>query len=110
MRDAVALHGDTIEELLSDFPSGSGFDNGTKLDLDDSTGEKLVFTTSYHHMNDGGMYDGWTDHVVTVEPSLEMGYRLKIRGSNRNDIKEYIADIFHSCLDAEVEQLEAVTT
>lgn len=104
MTQAIQAHDEAIKTMMEDFPSGSGFDNGTEIDLDDSTGEKLVFTTAYHHMNDGGMYDGWTEHIVTVVPSLEMEYRLRIRGSDRNDIKDYIAEQFHACLDAEVQE------
>lgn len=80
------------------FPQGSGFDAGTELDLEKSTGERLVFTTSFHHMNDGGYYDGWTEHTVTVRPSLEMGYQLTVSGRDRNEIKEYIAEIFSDIL------------
>lgn len=36
------------------MPSGSGIDLGT------CTAEKLVFTTSFHHMDQFGTYDGWT--------------------------------------------------
>ena len=36
------------------LPSGGGFDSGTRIDLDASTEEKIVLTTSFHHMNDGG--------------------------------------------------------
>ena len=49
-------HKETIETLVDEFmPGGSGIDNGTKIDLDSSTGEKLVFTLGYHHMNDVGV-------------------------------------------------------
>lgn len=89
-----------IDELMEPFPSGSGFDDGTMLD-DSSTAEKLVFTTSFHHMNDNGMYDGWTKHSVIVTPSLELGYSLRITGRNRNEIKDYISDVFNTVLSAE---------
>jgi hypothetical protein len=39
-----------IIELVREFmPSGSGFDNGTELDLDRSTSEKLVFVVVRSH-------------------------------------------------------------
>lgn len=75
------------------LPSGSGFNNGTKVDLDACTESKLVFTTTFHHMNDGG-YDGWTDHKVTAHATFS-GHRVKVTGRNRNDIKDYIGDCFH---------------
>jgi hypothetical protein len=82
------------------MPSGSGFDHGTTLDLGASTGEKLVFLTAFHHMHESGVYDGWTEHVVTVHPSLSFGFRLTVSGTDRNAIRSYIKDEFGSALDA----------
>jgi hypothetical protein len=96
-------HTDRLESLVKDhMPSGSGIDNGTTLDLDASTPNRLVFNTAYHHMNDGGMYDGWTEHTVTVTPDLASGYDLHISGRDRNAIKEYLSDTFGQCLDEDV--------
>ncbi len=98
---------DRIESLVREFmPSGAGFDNGTKLDLDASHSEKLVFTTAYHHMNEGGFYNGWTEHTVTVTPSFT-GFNLRISGRNRNEIKEYILEQFMYSLMADVPALAA---
>lgn len=80
------------------LPSGSGFDAGTKLDLDRSSGELLVFTTSYHHMDKHGGYDGWTEHTVRVRGSLMHGFTVAVSGSNRNGIKDYIYECFDSAL------------
>lgn len=99
----AARHRNTIRDLVKQhMPEGSGFDSGTELDEDASTPEKLVFTTSFHHMNDGGMYDGWTEHKVTVTPSLAFGYELRVSGRDRNGIKDYIAETFGHALDTEV--------
>lgn len=96
-------HTDTIEKLVSDhMPHGSGFDSGAKLDLDRSHADKLVFTTSFHHMNDGGFYDGWTEHTVTVTPSLSNEFNLRISGRNRNDIKEMMYQEFDYLLRTDV--------
>ena len=89
-------------ELL--LPSGSGFNSGSSLDLGRSNGEKIIITTSFHHMNDGGYYDGWTDHTITIKPSLSFGFTLSISGRNRNGIKEYIAEMFNELLNQEVEK------
>ena len=91
-----------LQELEKELPSGSGFDSGTTIDLDKSTGEKLVLHTSFHHMNDGGYYDGWTDHTVTVRPSFIGGFDVRVSGRNRNDIKGYVADMFVESLDQEI--------
>jgi hypothetical protein len=90
-----------LELVKEHMPSGVGFDCGTKLDLDKSTGERLVFETSFHHMDDNGYYDGWTDHVVRVLPAFG-GIDMTISGRNRNEIKDYIHEAFHCCLTIEV--------
>lgn len=85
-------------------PSGSGFDCGTTL-LSASEA-KLVFSTEYHHMNDVGVYDGWTRHKIIIKASLidHCGFDMKITGRDRNDIKDYIADLFTDFLTTDVEE------
>lgn len=95
-----------IQELEQLLPSGSGIDHGTILDLEQSHAEKLVMRADFHHMNDVGMYDGWTGHVVTVTPSFR-GINLRISGRNRNDIKEYLYETFDYALKQEVEPIAA---
>ena len=92
-----------IAELLGEFPSGSGFDSGTKLD-ESSTPEKLVFDTAFHHMNDGGFYDGWSEHSVIVTPSLEFGISIRVTGRDRDGIKEYVAECFEIVLNSDREE------
>ena len=96
-REYADKHEEHIEELLAILPSGSGFDSGTTLDWDASHADKLVFTTSFHHMNEMGGYDGWTDHTITVTPSFS-GINLRVGGRNRNDIKESIHECFYQAL------------
>lgn len=86
--------------LVSDsMPSGSGIDHATKIDLDKSDGEKLIFYVDYHHMNgESGMYDGWTSHVVTVRGSLWTDFNLSISGRDRDGIKEYLHDVYSTAL------------
>jgi hypothetical protein len=87
------------------MPHGSGFDGGTQFDYVASHSEKLVFNTSFHHMDEHGCYGGWTDHIVTVVPSLSSpGFNLKISGRNRNDIKELIHQSFYDALTTEIER------
>jgi hypothetical protein len=98
-------HAETISALVRNhMPSGSGFDCGTTLDTELSHAEKLVFTTSFHHMDENGYYCGWTEHTVIVTPSFS-GFNLRISGRNRNDIKEYIHDAFSSALRTELERV-----
>lgn len=100
----VERHTETIKTIVSNaLPSGSGWDSGTAIDLDASTPDHLILFGSYHHMNDGGYYDGWTDHTIHVKASLAFGFTIKITGRNRNDIKDYLSELFHDTLGQTVE-------
>lgn len=88
---------DQIRHMVREFlPSGSGFDGGTQFNQAKSTPDKLVFETEYHHMNEG-FYDGWSKHTITVKPSFG-GFHMTISGKNRNDIKDYIGQVFDCAL------------
>ena len=89
---------------MDDLPSGSGWDCGTKLDYEKSNPDKLVFYGSYHHMNENGMYDGWTEHTIIVTPSLAFGFDVKITGRDRNDIKDYLGEMFQHALSEPVKE------
>ncbi len=98
-----AKHGETIAQLVDDFlPSGFGWDGGTKIDLDASHADKLVLFGSFHHMHESGMYDGWTEHTVTVTPSLLNDFNLRISGRDRNEIKDYLHEMFDASLRTEI--------
>jgi hypothetical protein len=91
-------HGERAIALVREYmPSGSGFDGGTELS-ERSTPNKLVFHTSFHHMDENGSYDGWTDHRVIVRPSLAFSIELTVTGPDRNDIKSLIHDSFDLAL------------
>lgn len=91
--------------MLTKLPSGSGIDSGTLLD-ESSKPNRLVFTFGYHHMNDAGFYDGWTDHSAIVTPSLTSDFDLRITGRNRSDIKEYLQQTFDAILSETVDPYE----
>jgi hypothetical protein len=87
-----------IGRISDDYlPSGSGIDHGTSVDLGRSTGSELVLLADYHHMDEGGCYDGWTEHEVLASPTFD-GFSVDVSGPNRNDIREYLGDVFHSAL------------
>lgn len=90
-----------IDELVRMLPSGSGIDQGTRIIQELCRPEKIVLEFEFHHINDSGMYDGWTTHTLYVTPSFS-GINLKITGRNRNDIKEYLYDTYHYALMQEV--------
>jgi hypothetical protein len=50
-------------------------------------------------MNENGFYNGWSDHKVIVTPSLAFGMNIKITGENRNDIKDFLFDVFEHDLN-----------
>ena len=91
-------HEDAIESIMSTAPHGSGFDSGTEIMLDVSTPDILKFSTEYHHLSNKGYYNGWTNHVITVRGSLQFDYTVSVSGQNKNGIKEYIHEVFHSWL------------
>jgi hypothetical protein len=85
---------DRFNYLEKNFlPSGSGIDCGTKILDDKSSRTKLVFKCSFHHMDEHGGYDGWTEHTVIVTPAFD-GIDVVVKGRNRNEIKDHIADRF----------------
>jgi hypothetical protein len=95
-------HLENIEELCSKYlPSGSGIDAGMGIVIASCAPEKLVFTFSYHHLNENGYYDGWTNHKLTVTPSFT-GIDMKISGRDSNGIKEYLYELFHSTFTQEI--------
>lgn len=92
-----AKHEESIASIIKEcFPSGLGFDAGTILIHDESSPEKLVFSTAFHHMSEHGYYEGWSHHRVIVTPSLVHGINIKVTGRNKNDIKDYIAEVFYN--------------
>jgi hypothetical protein len=91
-------HESRIATLARNFlPSGSGIDAGTSVDLERSTGDKIVLNTAFHHMHESGMYDGWTNHTVTIRPAFD-GFTINISGRDRREIKDYLADTFDIAL------------
>ena len=97
--DWAKRHVERLEWMAANYlPSGSGIDQGTKIELDESSSEKIVLSCSYHHMDDNGHYDGWTQHKIIVTASLETGLRIRVTGRDRNGIKEYLGDTFSSVL------------
>lgn len=92
-----AKHNETINAIMDEAPSGSGIDTGTELDLDATNENKIVFTCGFHHMDENGCYDGWTEHKVIITPTFA-GFDVRVTGRDRNQIKDYLADEFHNWL------------
>ena len=88
-----------IENIQDEWlPSGSGFDCGCTVDIEASELNKIVIYTDYHHLNEAGYYNCWTDHEIVVTPDFISGFTLEITGKNRNDIHTYMYDVFATAL------------
>ena len=88
-----------IEKECENLPSGSGLDSGVRIDLDRSKPNKIVFHTEFHHLNENGYYDGWTNHSIIVVPEFGGEFDIKITGKNRNQIKDYLYDLFYATFE-----------
>lgn len=92
-----------LNELADYLPSGSGVDNGTAILWDSSNTASITLHIEYHHMNDGGFYDGWTEHSVVVKPTFS-GLNVHVKGRDRNQIKDYLSDLLHESLNRSVDR------
>jgi hypothetical protein len=54
-------------------------------------------------MDEHGHYDGWTEHKLIITLSLPNEFRLSITGRNRNQIKDYLYELFYNTFDIEQE-------
>jgi hypothetical protein len=82
------------------LPSGSGLDGDIVVDFSRCNSNQVVIDVEYHHMNEVGMYTGWTNHSIVVTPSFD-GIDVCVTGKNKNDIKEYLLDLFYDALSEE---------
>lgn len=85
-----------LKEIEKMLPNGSGFDIGCKILRLKSKPERIVIQADFHHMDEHGYYDGWTEHQVIITPSLQWGYNIRVTGRNRNEIKDYIHYMFNN--------------
>lgn len=99
---ADTWEGYILDVVNNHMPSGSGWDNGTSINLDASSSERLRFYGGFHHMDEYWFYDGWTEHTIDVTASLAFGLNLRITGRNRNGIKDYLAEMFQHILRSEL--------
>jgi hypothetical protein len=90
-------HERCLRKLVRDhMPRNSGFDDGTRL-FEKSTHNKLIFVTAFHHLD-----DSWTNHVITVTPSLTCNFDLRISGKDHNEIKYHILEEFDYALRQDI--------
>ena len=99
-RDDTRVH-DRVDRILACLPRGSGIDAGTTIVS--VTDKQIVLTAGYHHMNEGGYYDGWTHHTIHVRASLMHGITVGVSGPNRNQIKDYLQELYARVMEQEFE-------
>jgi len=96
---------DALDQLVKNYlPSGSGIDSGCSIDLDKQKPGRIVIHCEFHHMDEGGYYDGWTQHSIIVTPCFGHWPDIRVTGRNRNDIKEYLGDLFYHFLDRPIQR------
>ncbi len=105
--DWTDKHYERLLWLQDQLPSGSGIDSGTKINIDATTEDKVVLDVSFHHMDEMGGYDGWTEHVVIVRPAFN-GLNLRITGRDRNQVKGYLYQVFEHALLEDVPQIARI--
>jgi len=100
------IHEKKIEDIEALLPSGSGINTGTKVDIDRSTGQKLILFGSYDVMAESGMYTGVIDFEVIVKPDLMFDFDIRISGKfgKHQDIKEYLDEVYYDALRMEYDQ------
>ena len=79
-----------IKQFDDMLPIGSGICNTKVISVTD---KKIVISFSYHHMNDNGYYEGYTDHECRITAKFD-GFNIYISGRNKNDIKDYLHELF----------------
>lgn len=87
---------DLIYKMCKLLPHGSGIDAGSQLLREECTPVKIVIKADFHHMNEGGFYDGWTEHKIIITPEFG-GFHMKVTGRDRNMIKDYLHQTFDVC-------------
>ena len=97
------LHESNIDVIMKSAPSGSGIDLGTRFDWDNSNRDLLILNADFHHMDEQGGYDGWTEHTIRVRASLLFGIEIRVTGINKNNIKEYLHNVYYEWLKEETE-------
>ena len=101
-------HEENIINLVKNYmPCGSGFNEGTTIDLEKSTNEKLIFNSAFHFSDDKGLYADWVEFIAVVTPSLQFGLNVCFCGKGKAKKMfyqniDYFTDVFSDCLDKEV--------
>lgn len=104
-----ARHRQALDSIAGILPSDSGFDSGSKVS-DESTPERVVIETSFHHMDECGSYTYWSTFSVIITASLLYGLSIDLDGLEEGDESDQLADhvhqVFSSYLTSKCSSLE----
>jgi hypothetical protein len=89
-----------LDKLIDHVPTWSG--TTLKRGDVDVTSAAIRYDVSYHHMNDTGHWDGWTEHTITVRPAFH-GVNVRVSGRDRNDVKDMIHEAVNHAFTLNVE-------
>ena len=90
---------DILKILCKNFlPHGSGVNIGCDVDLEHSRPNRIIITFAFHHMDEHGYYDGWTEHKCIIKPDLRFGIDIRITGRDRNHVKDYLYELFNHAI------------
>lgn len=82
-----------LGKLVELIPSGSGIDKGPRGYAHvEVKPDAIRFDVGFHHMNDGGYYDGWTAHTIVIRPAFD-GVSVQVSGRDRREVKDYIHEV-----------------
>lgn len=104
--DARHAWEDVLQQIENELPHGSGFDCGTTINRGKSARDKIVLDTSFHHMDENGMYCGWSEMTVTVCASLAFDIDVKINfhGNKRaSSDSDYFYEVFQDAMTRETQ-------
>lgn len=97
----INRHEDRLFELLNEFlPHGSGID--CKWTYDFKRADKITARSSYHQMDDNGMYDGWIDFEVSILSNWDI--RIKGKFGRNQDTADYL----HETIEYSIRQIRAL--
>jgi hypothetical protein len=100
------IHKQTIDDIINSLPHGSGIDGITTVNFDKCSDKMIWLNSSYHAMDEYGMYDRWIDFSIVITASLLFGFDLHVYGrfGKYSDAKDWIMDVFGQDFEKEVQE------
>jgi hypothetical protein len=99
-------HSYYLDELEKNYlPHGSGIDSGCTIDREFKK-DRIVINVPFHNMDENGFYCGWSEFKIICKPEFD-SISLRITGKDKYYVKDYLYDLFHNCLEQEIEFLPA---